>query len=136
MFSGFLVDNIAYGFTNLLMKSIQYCAGLTFLGLLFMPAYERAMDEAIVVTPALEISSLWREAALPVGIALMALYSLLRLFRMPKHTQSAQAAVFMVVVVLAIYKCQFIFEDLGSWNLLIFFVGVVLSAVYFWLDST
>ena len=122
--------SLARGRGAAFFESLQYCAGLTFLGLLFMPAYERAMDEAIVVTPALEISSLWREAALPVGIALMALYSLLRLSRTPKLMQSAQAAVFMAVVVLALYKCQFIFEDLGSWNLLIFFVGVVLCAVF------
>ena len=111
-------------------EALQYCAGLTFLVLLLLPAYERAMDEAIVMTPALEISSLWREAALPVGMGLMALYSLIKLFQLPRPLQSLQAAVFMVIMTFALYKFQFIFEDLGRWNLFIFFVGIVLCAVF------
>lgn len=111
-------------------EALQYCAGLAFLGLLFVPALERAMDEAIVMTPALEISSLWREAALPVGIALMGVYSFIRLLQLPKFTQSIFAATLTSATVFVLYKFQFIFDDLGSWNLLIFFVGVVLCAVF------
>ncbi len=111
-------------------EALQYCAGLAFLTLLFLPSYERAMDEAIVMTPALEISSLWREAALPVGILLMAVYSFVRLFQLPKLVQSLQAALFIAITVFVLYKFQFIFDELGAWNLLIFFVGVVLCAVF------
>ena len=112
-------------------EALQYCAGLAFLALLFVPAYERAMDEAIVMTPALEISSLWREAALPVGIGLMALYSFIRLIQLPKFVQSVQCVLLICAMVFLLYKFQFIFDELGAWNLLIFFVCVVLTAVLF-----
>lgn len=112
------------------MESFQYCAGLVFLVVMFWPAYERAMDEAIVVTPALEISSLWREAALPLGLGLMAFYALIRLFQLPRAWQTLQAAFLVTILALAFYKYQFIFDGLGAWNLLIFFVILVLGAVF------
>ena len=112
------------------LESLQYSAGLAFLVLLLIPAYERAMDEAIVMTPALEISSLWREAALPLGMALMALYSLIKLLKSPKIMPSLLSVVLMAAVVFVLYRFQFVFDDLGAWNLLIFFVFVVLFAVF------
>ena len=45
------------------------------------PAYEYAYEESFITTPALQISNIWRAAALPVGIGLMALFALLRLAR-------------------------------------------------------
>ncbi len=111
-------------------EAFQYCAGLLFLIILFLPAYQHAIDEAIVITPSLEISGLWREAALPVGIALMSIYSIVRLIQLPRLLQTAQAVALTLVTVLLFYKAQFVFEDLGAWNLLIFFVLVVLSAVF------
>ena len=111
-------------------EAFQYCAGLLFLIVLFLPAYQHAIDEAIVITPSLEISGLWREAALPVGIALMSIYSIVRLIQLPRLLQTAQAVALTLVTVLLFYKAQFVFENLGAWNLLIFFVLVVLSAVF------
>jgi TRAP-type C4-dicarboxylate transport system permease small subunit len=46
-------------------------AGIVFLGLLIHPAIEYARDEAAIVTPALEISNIYRALALPVGVGLM-----------------------------------------------------------------
>jgi len=111
-------------------EALQYCAGLVFLGVLFLPSYQHALDEAIVTTPSLEVSGLWREAALPVGIGLMALYSIFRLFQLPKIVQSAQAVLFSIATVFLFYSARHFFEDIGAWNLLIFFVIVVLSAVF------
>ena len=45
------------------------------------PAYEYAYEESYITTPALQITNIWRAAALPVGIALMALFAFLRLAR-------------------------------------------------------
>ncbi len=50
-----------------------------FLLMIAMPGYEYAIEERYVTTPALEISNIWRAAALPVGTALMILIALLRL---------------------------------------------------------
>src|SRR4029078_11668214 len=54
-------------------------AALAFLILIACPALEYAYEESYITTPALQISNIWRAAALPVGIALMALFAFLRL---------------------------------------------------------
>ena len=60
---------------------VATCAALAFLLLIAWPAYEYAYEESFITTPALQISNIWRAAALPVGIGLMALFALLRLAR-------------------------------------------------------
>ena len=56
-------------------------AALAFLLLIAWPAYEYAYEESFITTPALQIANIWRAAALPVGIGLMALFAVLRLAR-------------------------------------------------------
>ena len=58
---------------------LAIAAPLAFLVLVLQPAYEFASDEVFVTTPALDISNLWRAAALPVGLGLMLLVAFLRL---------------------------------------------------------
>src|SRR5262249_59796470 len=58
---------------------LAIAAPLAFLVLVLDPAYEFASDEAVVSTPALDISNLWRAAALPIGLGLMLVIALLRL---------------------------------------------------------
>src|ERR1700704_4910411 len=60
---------------------IATCAALAFLVLIAWPAYEYAYEESYITTPALQIANVWRAAALPTGIGLMALFALLRLAR-------------------------------------------------------
>src|ERR1700745_592414 len=57
------------------------CAALAFLVLIVWPSYDYAYEESFITTPALQISNMWRAAALPVGICLMVLFALLRLVR-------------------------------------------------------
>ena len=42
-------------------------AALAFLLLIIEPAYHFAAEEIYITTPALEISNIWRAAALPIG---------------------------------------------------------------------
>ena len=58
---------------------VATCAALAFLLLIAWPSYEYAYEESFITTPALQIANIWRAAALPVGIGLMALFALLRL---------------------------------------------------------
>ena len=60
---------------------VATCAALAFLLLIAWPACEYAYEESFITTPALQISNVWRAAALPAGIGLMALFALLRLAR-------------------------------------------------------
>src|SRR6201984_2122193 len=50
---------------------LAIAAPLVFLILVIQPACDFASDESFVSTPALDISSLWRAAALPVGLGLL-----------------------------------------------------------------
>src|ERR1700732_5412642 len=60
---------------------IATSAALAFLLLIAWPSYEYAYEESFITTPALQIANIWRAAALPCGICLMALFALLRLAR-------------------------------------------------------
>src|ERR1044071_7666641 len=67
--------------TRAYLDLVATSAALAFLLLIAWPAYEYAYEESYITTPALQISNIWRAAALPVGIALMALFAFLRLAR-------------------------------------------------------
>src|SRR6202047_3600350 len=67
--------------TRAYLDLVAPCAALAFLLLIAWPAYEYAYEESFITTPALQISNVWRAAALPAGIGLMALFAFLRLAR-------------------------------------------------------
>ncbi len=107
-----------------LLEAVAIAACLAFLAMVAWPAWEYASEELAITTPALEISNLWRAAALPVGIALMAAFALLRLLRSASFKPVLQATALIVVVVAAFWFAAPLFAHLGKANLLIFFVGV------------
>jgi TRAP-type C4-dicarboxylate transport system permease small subunit len=82
---------------------LAIAAPLAFLALVLQPAYEFASDEAFVSTPGLDISSLWRVAALPVGLGLMLLIALLRLLSFGDRRLTASAVGVIAVVGGALY---------------------------------
>src|SRR5215469_16556031 len=107
------------------LDGVATCAALAFLLLIVRPAYEYAYEESFITTPALQISNTWRAAALPVGVGLMVLFALLRLFRVG-DLKTLLAAVATVVVLIALFWfAQPLLKPLGNYNLIIFFVGVV-----------
>ena len=112
---------------RVLLEAVATVACLAFLAMLAWPSWDYASDELAITTPAQEISNLWRAAALPVGVALMAAFALLRLLR---HVGSAgvkpvlQATALVAAIVAAFWFAAPLFAHLGKANLLIFFVGV------------
>jgi tripartite ATP-independent transporter DctM subunit len=104
-------------------------AALAFLVLIAWPAYEYALDELPITTPALQITDAWRAAALPAGIALMAIFAALRLAKAgsPRSLIVPLGAVAALIVLF--WLGEPLFHRLGNLNLLIFFVGVVAVAV-------
>jgi tripartite ATP-independent transporter DctM subunit len=104
-------------------------AALAFLVLIAWPAYEYALDELPITTPALQITDAWRATALPAGIALMAIFAALRLAKAgsPRSLIVPLGAVAALVVLF--WLGEPLFHGLGNLNLLIFFVGVVAAAV-------
>ena len=119
----------ASGMRRAYFEAVALAACLAFLGLIAWPAWEYASDQLIVSTPAMEISDAWRSAALPVGLALMALFGLLRLLQQAPLKQVVAALVTVAAIVLAFWLASPLFADLGRVNLLIFFVGVAGACV-------
>ena len=95
------------------------------------PAYEFASDELFVTTPALDISNVWRAAALPVGLGLMTVFALSasgvdRRLETDRRAPSRSSPWFGAVL----YLLGPVLIPLGNLNLLIFFVGLVAVMVF------
>ena len=112
-----------------LFEAIALVAALAFLAMVAWPSWEYASEERFITTPALDISNAWRAAALPVGIALMALFAVLRLLRDVEWRVTLTAAVIIGVLVVGFALGRSVFQELGRLNLLVFFVFVVLAGV-------
>ena len=113
-----------------LLEAVATMACLAFLVMVLHPAFEYAAEEQAITTPALELSNLWRAAALPVGIALMAAFAVLRLLRVGAKAQLLQAVLIVGVLVALFWLASPLFASLGRLNLLVFFVGVAGGCVF------
>ena len=81
---------------------VATCAALAFLLLIAWPACEYAYEESFITTPALQIPNIWRAAALPAGIGLMALFAFLRLAR-SGDVRTLLGAVLSVALLIAVF---------------------------------
>jgi tripartite ATP-independent transporter DctM subunit len=112
------------------LEAIAMAAALAFLLFMIEPAYEFAIEEADVTTPALELSGAWRAAALPVGVLLMGLTALTQLLKVRNWTTIAVAVASVVVVAAVLTALGPGLRGLGNINLLIFFVGITAMLVF------
>ncbi len=112
------------------LEAFTIAACLAFLVMIVWPACQYAVNERDITTPALELSSLWRAAALPVGVALMAIFCLLRLVRSAALAVVAEVLLALLLVVGAFWLLRGELHELGRLNLLIFFVGVAGACVF------
>ena len=123
-----------------MLEALATAACLAFLALVAWPAWDYAADERAITTPALELSNLWRAAALPVGLGLMGVFSVLRLWRQAGQGDGSeggggakpvlQALALITLLVAAFWLAAPLFKDLGRLNLLVFFVGVAGACVF------
>ena len=105
-------------------------AALCFLLLVILPAGEFAWEELEITTPALQISNMWRAAALPTGLGLMIATALVRLARVGDLKLVAGALAAVAGIALLFFVLQPVLADLGKLNLLVFFVIVVAGSVF------
>ncbi|MBY6262787.1 TRAP transporter large permease subunit [Azospirillum sp. 412522] len=105
-------------------------AALCFLLLVILPAGEFAWEELEITTPALQISNMWRAAALPTGLGLMIATALVRLARVGDVRLVAGALAAVAAVAGLFTVLQPVLADLGKLNLLVFFVVVVAGSVF------
>lgn len=109
---------------------IATISALAFLLMIVWPSYEYAYEESYITTPALQIANSFRAAALPVGITIMSLFALLRLLRYG-NVRTVFAALATVVAIMGLFwLAQPVLRQLGNFNLIIFFVGVVALCVF------
>jgi tripartite ATP-independent transporter DctM subunit len=101
---------------------LAIAAAVAFLGFVVHPAYEFAVDEVWVVTPAMGIVNSWRAAALPVGLGLMLVIGLIQLFRVARLRDTVLALGLVAAIVAGMALVGPALKTLGNWNLLIFFV--------------
>ena len=112
------------GHQRVLLEKLGVLASLLYLLVVLRPAWKYALDEMVVTTPALEISNAWRAGAIPVGITLMVIFSLFRLFKSDQLKLTLVACIALAVVALPLVALSPFFLHLGKLTLLIFFLGV------------
>jgi tripartite ATP-independent transporter DctM subunit len=113
-----------------LLDLVAVVAALVYLLLVAHPAWEFASEERMVTLPALDISNVWRAAALPVGMALLAAMAGVRLLAFQDRRLLLAAVAAVGAVVGALVLLQPVLDGLGNLNLLIFFVGIVGALVF------
>jgi tripartite ATP-independent transporter DctM subunit len=116
--------------TRAFLDCVGTSAALAFLLMIAWPSYEYAYEESFITTPALQIANSFRAAALPVGIAVMVMFALLRLLRFGQSRTVALALATVVGLIGIFWLAQPGLRTLGNLNLVIFFVGVVGACVF------
>ena len=116
--------------TRAFLETIALVAPLALLVMILYPAYDYASEESFIVTPALEISNSWRAAAIPVGVALMAITAVFRLVQRHRWQLIAGALAVTLLLIAAFVLAGPTLLPLGRINLIIFFVGVVAATVF------
>jgi len=112
------------------LDAIALAASLGLVVLLFPATLEYAIEEAIVRTPAMDLSNAWRASAAPVGFGLMGIFTLLRLVRLGNARQALTALAIVALLVGILWLLKPVFAPLGNVNLIIFFVVVVACTVF------
>jgi tripartite ATP-independent transporter DctM subunit len=105
------------------------CA-LLFLLLLLPPAWEYAVEEDMIRTPAMDLPNSWHVAAMAVGFGLMALFAILKLAQSASWKATIAAMAIVLGLTLLMWSLQPVWQDLGNGNLIVFFVILVAAAVF------
>jgi tripartite ATP-independent transporter DctM subunit len=125
---GFLVS-IAPLFFRKWFDSLAAAISAAFMLAIIKPSVEYMSFQWLILTPALEMHDTFRVAAIGVGVALMALIALVRLFE--RNTLKEIVLVFAGIAVVAavLFGARTLLVSLGNYNLIVFFVGIVAFCV-------
>jgi tripartite ATP-independent transporter DctM subunit len=101
----------------------------TVLVALIMPTWDHVESHLMGRMPVLEISEAYREAAILVGVLLMLMTAVDKLIQHATPLQIAGSLALVAVVGTSLYVAAPFLEDLGNYNLLIFFLGLVAASM-------
>ena len=101
----------------------------TFMLLLLKPAWEYAIEEWVITTPALEIPHTYRVSAIGVGITLMLVISIARLLARARLKEFVVSAGAVCTLAALLWAAKGALLEFGSYNLLIFFLFGVSAMV-------
>jgi len=96
-------------------------AVILFLALLLHPAWEHAVAETRIVTPALGVADVYKAAAIFTGCLLTLLIALLQFIRHSRPLEMLTGALVLAFAGLALWHFAPQLLAMGNWNLLIFF---------------
>ncbi|MDR3522178.1 MAG: TRAP transporter large permease subunit [Acidocella sp.] len=114
--------------TSVILQAIATGAVALFLVLLLPSAGQYALQQEVITSPALGLSDMIRTAALPTGAALMLVACVLQVARY-SWRQLAITAVVLAIVGALFWLFATPLQNIGNWNLLVFFLGLLLSCV-------
>jgi tripartite ATP-independent transporter DctM subunit len=97
----------------------------TSLLVMLAPTWAHVMMHADSVTPVLGINEAWRESALFVGIVLMLMTAIDQMIENATLPQIAGSAVLVLAVAAALWFGADALDDIGNYNLIVFFFGLV-----------
>jgi tripartite ATP-independent transporter DctM subunit len=116
--------------TRAFLDVMATTAALAFLAIILPHAVEYAVEEAVIISPALEVPNSWRVSALAVGFGAMAVFAMLRLLQVGSLKLLAAAIGGTVAIIVAMWMMEPVFRQLGNLNLIVFFVVIVAGAVF------
>ena len=111
-------------------EALALAASGFYLVLTLPSSFNFAAGEAALTDPALDISNVWKAAAIPVGFTLMIVAIVARLARIGNGRAVMSAIATVCAVAVALYAIEPLLQHLGNYNLLVFFVGIVALAVF------
>jgi tripartite ATP-independent transporter DctM subunit len=111
------------------LEVLTMTLALGFLLCLIGPAIDHFEEGLVVSTPTMEINEGWRLGAVVVGVVLMLVTAIDRLFETARWRHFLGVLALVCGIAGAMWLAKPIFAELGNLNLVIFFVGIVMSCV-------
>ena len=122
--------NKASASTRAFLDVFAILTSLAFVVLVLPPSFVATHAQSAITTPAMNLSMGWRTAALPTGLLFMAAFAVLRLIREASRTMLLQALALILIIGAGLYFLSPTLQELGNYNLIIFFVGLVAVGVF------
>lgn len=108
-----------------LLEAVGLVVMAAFLGALLPSAIEHTHAEMDITSPALEISTAWRVAGIPLGMVLMLVVLAAKLWREMRRGDVLIAVAVVACAVAALWMMTPVFAQLGRANILVLLVGVI-----------